>query len=512
VGGVINIITRKPGALRHSISISTGSYDTVELRGVTSQALENGISYRISLEARESDNYRRNNEASYLNGFGKLGYDYEGGSVFAELQYIDDELDTPGTLFDNELAQDRRQASPNFANDFSDAETTVGRLGMMQELSSNWSFEGELTSRETDGVFRLSSVFGAETQNSTQERDVLEFTPRFIGYIPALKNTQLTLGADIIESDYKLSSRFGEQINDQSQSSLYAQAVIPAAQKIDVTVGVRYAEVDNKLTDGFVFNNEKIKDDVTVGTFGIVYRPTDNWRVLFRADQNYRFVKVDEYANAQPFFPPPPSTIILKTQEGLSLEAGVEWSSEKNRAKFLIYQLDLDDEIVFDPVNFINVNLDETERSGAIAEGRWQATKKLGITTSYTFTDAEITDGASAGNDIPLVAEHSGMISGDLKLNNQWQLFAELQAQSDRSFSGDFGGVLSRLPGYAVTNFKVEYVLKGFVFSARVNNIFDREYTEVGVLGTDPNTFLSREAYFPSPERNMYITASWKFK
>ncbi|MBE9568428.1 MAG: TonB-dependent receptor, partial [Proteobacteria bacterium] len=61
VGGVINIITRKPGALRHSLKLSAGSYNTINVHAMTSQALDNGINYRVSLDARESDNYRDHN-------------------------------------------------------------------------------------------------------------------------------------------------------------------------------------------------------------------------------------------------------------------------------------------------------------------------------------------------------------------------------------------------------------------------------------------------------------------
>ena len=121
VGGIINIITRKPGALRHSIKFTAGSYSNVALHAMTSQALDSGLNYRVSLDLRESENYRRHNEASYLNGFCKLGYEYDSGQDFAELQYIDDQLNTPGTLFDDEVAADRRQVYASFANDFSDS-------------------------------------------------------------------------------------------------------------------------------------------------------------------------------------------------------------------------------------------------------------------------------------------------------------------------------------------------------------------------------------------------------
>ncbi len=206
VGGVINIITRKPGALRHSLKLSAGSYNTVSVHAMTSQALDNGINYRVSLDARESDNYRDHNELSYLNGFGKLAYDYSSGSVFAELQYIDNDLNTPGALFASEVAADRTQVNRSFATDYSNSETTVGRIGLVQELSSNWSFEGEVTSRKTDGDFRISFAGAApSTDNFTQNRKIQEFTPRFIGFIPALNNTMLTIGADAVESEYEIS-------------------------------------------------------------------------------------------------------------------------------------------------------------------------------------------------------------------------------------------------------------------------------------------------------------------
>ena len=511
VAGVINIITRKPGALRHSLKVSAGSYNTVMFHGMTSQAMDNGVNYRVSFDARESDNYRQHNESSYLNGFAKLGYDYSSGSVFAELQYVDDELNTPGALFADEVAADRTQVNPSFASDFSNAETTISRIGLIQEMSSNWSFEGEVTNRKTDGVFRISFAGGApSTDNYTQDRTITEFTPRFIGFIPALNNTMLTIGADAVDSDYRLSTTLGDQANDQSQRSIYAQAVVPATSLLDVTLGVRYARVENDISDGYTFVNETIEDDVTVATFGMAYQASDDWRVLVRIDQNYRFAKVDEYANAQPF-PAPPSTVILKTQEGLSLETGVEWVHGSNSAKFLVYQLDLDNELAFDPVNFININLDETRRSGFIASGRWQSSKRMGLGASYSYTDAEVLSGAFTGKEIPFVAKHSALLSTDYVISGAWQVYGELVAISDRVFSGDFDNVLGKLPGYGVVNLKAEYKVNDFTFSGRINNLLNKQYSDVGQLGFNPFPAAS-EAYYTSPEINFLLTAAWNFR
>jgi iron complex outermembrane receptor protein len=517
VGGVINIITRKPGALRHSLKLSAGSYNTVSVHAMTSQALDNGINYRVSLDARESDNYRDHNELSYLNGFGKLAYDYSSGSVFTELQYIDNDLNTPGALFASEVAADRTQVNPSFATDYSNAETTVGRIGLVQELSSNWSFEGEVTSRKTDGDFRISFAGGApSTDNFTQNRKIQEFTPRFIGFIPALNNTMLTIGADAVESEYELSTSFGDQFNDQSQRSLYAQAIIPV-NIVDITVGVRHARVDNDLRDAGDFavypTGVKIEDDVTVGTVGLAIKANDNWRVLLRADQNYRFAKVDEFL--VPALTPASTPIELKTQEGVSLETGVEWSQGGNTAKFIIYKLKLENEIAFDPtVGFgANINLDDTERKGLITSGYWKATQRLGFSASYTYTDAEVTSGFATGKNIPLVAEHSALLSSDYAISKSWQVFGEVVAISDRFLGGDFDNTLSELPGYGLLNVKAEYNVSDFTFSGRVNNVLNKEYSDVGQLGFDPNAgFAVAEAFYPSPEINFLLTAAWNFR
>jgi iron complex outermembrane receptor protein len=517
VGGVINIITRKPGALRHSLKLSAGSYNTVSVHAMTSQALENGINYRISLDARESDNYRDHNELSYLNGFGKLAYDYSSGSVFAELQYIDNDLNTPGALFAEEVAADRTQVNPSFATDYSNSETTVGRIGLVQELSSNWSFEGEVTSRKTDGDFRISFAGGApSTDNFTQNRQIQEFTPRFVGFIPSLNNTMLTIGADAVESEYELSTSFGDQFNDQSQRSLYAQAIIPV-NIVDITVGVRHASVDNDLRDAGAFavypTGVQIEDDVTVGTVGLAIKANENWRVLLRADQNYRFAKVDEFL--VPALTPAFTPIELKTQEGLSLETGVEWSQGSNTAKFIIYKLELENEIAFDPTAGFgaNINLDDTERKGLITSGYWKATQRLGFSASYTYTDAEVTSGFATGKNIPLVAEHSALLSTDYVISESWQVFGEVVAISDRVLGGDFDNTLSKLPGYGLLNVKAEYNVSDFTFSGRVNNVLNKEYSDVGQLGFDPNAgFAPGEAFYPSPEINFLLTAAWQFR
>ena len=147
-----------------------------------------------------------------------------------------------------------------------------------------------------------------------------------------------------------------------------------------------------------------------------------------------------------------------------------------------------------------------------MTSGRWQPSERLGFNASYTFTDAEVLSGPFANKTIPQVAKHSAILGSDYQLTDKWQLYAEWFAISDRVFSGDFNNELERLPGYALINLKGEYNYRDFSFSYRINNLLNKQYSDVGQLSYDPNTFMATEAFFTSPEINFLLTAAWQFR
>ena len=238
---------------------------------------------------------------------------------------------------------------------------------------------------------------------------------------------------------------------------------------------------------------------------GLAFRPTDSWRVFARRDENLRFAKVDEFTNPTP-------GVILQTQSGDSYEAGIEWNTGRHYAKALFYRLDLENEIVFNPVTFVNINLDRTRRDGVIVEGAWQATDNSRLAASYSFVDARVTSGALQGNQVPFVAESSARASVNYRLAASWNIFGEVQGVSERIFSGDFNKVLGELPGYGVVNLATNVTYEGWTLSARVNNLLDKEYSDFGARSFDPNTFAPIESFQPSPERNFWLTLRYDYE
>ncbi len=515
VGGVINVITRTPERLQAFGEARRGSYDAYELRTGVTQRLENGFSYRASIEKRDSENYRDSNELDYENYLGRLGFEHSSGSAFAELQHVREDLGTPGALFAEELAANRRQAAPGQEANFSDTETTVARIGGQQALGENWSLEAELTNRESESEFLLGFRTLPATDTNLQNRHLTSFNPRLVGAYPTRNGDILiTLGHDVEWADYEIRSVLGGQRNDQRTRGTYGQAVVPILPGTSLTFGARHLEVENDLLDDGPFASfpagRDIDDRKFVTEAGLSFRPDERWRMFVRRDENVRFVKVDEFLFTTPGVP-------LKTQTGESYEAGVEWADGGHRAKALVYWLDLDDEIAFDPsagpFGFgANVNLESTRRKGVILEAAWQATARLRLAGTYSYIDARVRSGALKGNRVPLVARHVGFASVDYRLTPSWRVHAEVHGVSERVFSGDFDKVLGELPGYGVVNLLSEVRRGGWTFSVRVNNLLDNEYSDSGARSFDPITFAPVESFFPSPERNFWLSVRYDYE
>lgn len=507
VGGVINIITRARAGMEGHIEVGAGSYAAQRVQA--SGGLTQGrASLRASAETRRSDNYRDHNALRYDNVLGRVGYAWEQGSTFAEASWIREDLQTPGSLFADEVRDRRRQSAARFANDFSDTDTRVLRLGLQQSLSSQWRLEAEASERESEGRFRLGT-FGLATQDSSQDRTVRGFNPRLHGSIPMMGRTALiTLGSDIQRADYELTSQFGTQANRQDQADLYGQAILPVTSAVDVTVGLRRARVENEVLDGFAFvEPTRFSDHRTAGQAGLSWTVQAPLRVFLRYDRNYRFAKVDEFTNAGA--PPASNRNLLSTQTGNSWEVGGEWTQPNLTLRTTLYRLDLENEIGFDPVTFTNINLEQTRRDGLLLEGRWRALDALTLAASVQYVDAQFRQGSFKGNAVPLVAEHSGTVSADLALPLGFRAYAEIVAVEARRLAGDYDNTLGELPGHGVANLALGWRWQRLSVQTRIDNALDRAYSEYGAAGTDPSTFAEAAAFLPSPGRRFWLSFAY---
>jgi len=498
VGGVINIITKTPTGSHGYVRATAGSYRNNSLSLGISNLFDNGLSYRFSAVTRKAENFRDRNDVEYGNVLGLVNYDFKQGSVFFEYQEIRENAQRPGGLFATAFAQDRR--APRFLRDFNDTDTNTARLGLRYALSNNWQLEAEFTDRDSEVIGRLSNT------NLTQSREVEEFTPRLIGSFNTQHGESLvTIGSDIINSDYSLTA-FGTTTNKQKVRNLYAQVVYPLTKKISGTIGARSAKVENDLMDGFTYTNGvELDDSQTVFEAGLSMQFNNEWRGFIRRDENFRFAKLDENTSTL-------GTVVgLDTQTGISYELGTSWQKNGHSAKATLFQLRLKNEIDYDPVNFVNINLDPTVRNGLILETTWQASKKLSISGQYTAIDAEFDEGSFKGNDIPFVAKHTAHLSANYEFRPNWNLFGEAQYIGSRYAAGDLSNQFEEVGGYTIFNMNLNYQHKNWLAGLRINNLTNKKYSDNAVTGFNSASFSTEVARYAAPERNISLTVQYSY-
>ncbi|MEW8563360.1 MAG: hypothetical protein AB2541_14685, partial [Candidatus Thiodiazotropha sp.] len=82
---------------------------------------------------------------------------------------------------------------------------------------------------------------------------------------------------------------------------------------------------------------------------------------------------------------------------------------------------------------------------------------------------------------------------------------------SERIVGGDFSKALARLPGFGVTNVSAHYRHGPWHLSLRIDNLFDKEYANSGSAGFDAS-FNQQAAFFPAPERNLWLALNYQFE
>ncbi|MBP6481926.1 MAG: TonB-dependent receptor [Pseudomonadales bacterium] len=499
VGGVINVITRTPDKAALALEAGGGTHNAERYAASASQRFANGIGVRLSAEQRESDNYRDNNATEYTNALGLLEYNWNDGRVFAELQRIDDDLELPGALPEALARQDRRQSLDWYAQDFADLQTTTWRLGGRYALTPVWSAEMEITERENDGD-------GYQSAPNTTEMQVASVNPRLVGRFERPAGTAtLTLGFDATDSEYLLDiPEFSFRTDfEQEQRDSYAQLVYPLTETVQVSAGARRSEVDDDNRGNDMQNG----DGATVTTASIAWYFRPEMRLLLRRDEVLRYASVDENGYTLP------GVAFLEPQTGASWEGGLEWFDPRFNGRAMLFDLELDDEILYDPsalgslaefgIFGANINLDSSRRRGALLEWRWQALQRLSLGGSYTWTDAEITAGTFDGNEVPYVAQHVGALNTTWDVGRGISAFVEYAYNGSRYALGDDANAYSRIDAEGVLNMALRWASGHWNATLRANNLNDEEYDSL------TSVLYGERSVYPAPERTLYLTLGY---
>lgn len=518
-GGVIDIITKSPGTREGSVAFKTGSYGRKEA-DAHYDVLGEGAGLSLSADGLNTDNYRVNNAERLRNFEGDFRHSLGNGNVSLKFGADSMNLRFPGARTNLQLAADPRgTATPN---DYGTRDGGHVGIAAHQEFDSG-DFEGELSYRSVKRTAYFANFGG--NYLDTRSR-VISATPRIrIPHQFSGLNGTLVFGADLDSWHYDSSrstapgaALLAHVLAGQDDAALYFLDTLQIDASTSLTAGGRMQRVslhaDDSLNAAAYAHGNQVR---TPRAFELGIRRAISGRLsaFARMGNSFRIATVDEIYNQYggPVFDS--IVTMLEPQTSHDREIGADWKSPGLHLHGSLYHMDLDNEIHYNALTFTNMNLSPTRRYGLELEGGWQATPELEIHGSYAYTVSEFRTGTYggvnvAGNTIPLVPRNSASIGLSDSLPENFRVDAVVNYVGSQYFDNDqsnrFG---QKMPSYTTCDVRVEKGAGAWIFSAAVDNIFDRHYFTYGVASTfTPGLYNA----YPMPGRNITLGAKYRFE
>lgn len=492
VGGVINIITKKPvRSVEGGASLGYGSFDRKEISANLAGLLDNGFTYGLNYRGLDTDGFRENSWRSQNAFTPRIGYFSETVEFDLFANIVDAEYGFPGglplTSYEDDptasLQPDREGNSQTSAT----GATLDWRITDNSILRIKTSYRNNDWETEDYGFFFKGEDYWTWTGEASYQHS---FTAGGI-------ENSLLLG-----TEYRnLHNNLSMSMDDQHGSMLLSQAEIEEqitgfflqdelapTDRLMLNIGVRYDQIDtdfaNKLSADTDFDSSH---DKWSPRLGFSYTVSPALSLFGNYSQGIRSVNL-----ARPAFQLKSN---IQPESEKSMEAGLRGllggTLEYNLA---VFQVTTKDKIV-QKERYLYENAGEAESKGVEISLTQNFTQGLYASCDYTHINAEFTDfkefskGTGTlisydGNAVPLVPENIFGLTLGWKTPQYGHLSASLRYVDEKFI--DMTNTLT-LDAYTVTDIKYIYTLLDVFsaedkmdFSIAVNNLFDEAYAEYG--------------------------------
>jgi iron complex outermembrane receptor protein len=505
VGGVINIITKRPGkpftAQAEGVAGSYGYYKGTASVGGTWGPL----SAILSANYQDTNGYRENGFLRAKDFGGKIIYDLnENISFNLNGSFHQDDEGLPGGLPKTIYEADRRATlAPNDnakTDDWYLALGTRAKFGDLGRFEMNLSYR----SREIDDHFQ-SFLF-------KDHRNLITWavTPRYIlekpiGTFP----NKVIFGLDFYSSDSNVFSQsaFGSnrvEVTKQS-TGLYLLDELSLLSNLILSLGFREEWATYDLFQDVPRVKDKTRENEPAWNVGLNYLFDKKSSVYLSAKRSFRFPVTDELIQFFPVFEVNPG---MKPQIGYQYEAGVRHAfTDWIEANLTLFWIETQDEIFFNPATFTNENFPKTRRQGIEVGAKARPFQWLSLWGNYSYINPTLQQQPYSGNTIPGVPKNKGSVGADFQLWNALSFNARATFVGSRYLISDWANRVDKLDGYYTIDAKLSYSWKGLKAFVGVNNLTNQKYAEWAVT----NGTGTSQLFYASPERNFIGGISYTF-
>jgi iron complex outermembrane receptor protein len=527
VGGVINIITKKPEkTFSFQTGVALGSYNYNKEYGSVSGKW-GPLSAILNMTYNATEGYRDDGLLRAKNVGGKIIYDLNDNVSFnLSGAFNRDKQGLPGGLTQTEIDLLGRRATLT-PNNQAKTDDGYGDLGAKVKLWDFGRIEADLSYRErrVDNFLDFPSSF--YTYTDERKLSTWGLTPRYLLDKPIWKfSNKFTLGLDLYRSESEVDSEsvfFG--FPSSNRSDITKKTIGPyffdefsILENLILSLGYRYEWATYDISQENPLLKDKAKYGEPAWNVGLNYLFGKGSSAFISAKKSFRFPTTDELVLVFPVARVNPT---MKPQTGYDYEAGIRYAfTDKIGANLTFFWMDTTDEIFFNPVTFVNENYPKTRRLGLEIAGKATLFPWLSVWANYAYIQptlqADLIIGNQifqfSGNDIPGVPRNKGSIGADVKILDvkilKGFLFsAKATLVGSSYFISDFANSFGKQGKYYTLDARLSYNWKGLNAFFGVNNITNQKYSELAVT----NATGTRQLFYPSPERNFLGGISYSF-
>jgi iron complex outermembrane receptor protein len=289
-----------------------------------------------------------------------------------------------------------------------------------------------------------------------------------------------------------------------------------------LTLGARSQHVDYQARDAVnpaayaAGNQGRV---VNAYELGMRQSLDQDWALYGRVGRSFRIATVDEIFNQYGVCDPTTyvcssSITLLEPQTSQDSEAGIDYKSANNKVRVALFQMNLNNEIHYNALTFINMNLSPTRRYGLELEAAHNYTDAFEVAAAYSYTVAKFREGVYggvnvAGNNIPLVPRQRLSLSSSWKSSEKTTLSGNVSYVGKQYFDNDQANTFAQqMPAYTTVDMKLAHHEGEWLLTAVVNNLLDRQYFTYGVASAyTPGKYNA----YPMQGRSITVNANYQF-
>lgn len=373
---------------------------------------------------------------------------------------------------------------------------SVSSLSANYLLTDEWDLNGILSYQ------RVSTNFGPPIVGEPNARQYFDFSfdvyettfESKLNYLSATNRTNAVMGLFVMQRSRRDSGAPGSQFvldaEDRSKTvSLFADAAIEIAANWDLLLGGRLERDQQKRDFGgqffagpFVFDqafNFDETNDVFLPKLGATYHVSSDASVSLVAYKGY--TASGGGVSNRTFTP---YLFDKETAVTTELSTRTQWLDRKLTANANVFYTKLKDLQASGigpagPLDRIFINLDKVKTYGAEFELSYQANRQdlvafsLGLLQTEIENTGSVANDANNGNELATSPHVTARLVGRKELYRNFSIGGDVAYVAER-FS-DYQNVdANEVGSYTMTNLNAQYRYKNVIFTAFVNNVFDK--------------------------------------